>query len=475
MGERINEVDKFTQSFIKKLTPPGSVITETEDIFRRRALGAVMEDQAFAKELAPRGTIQSFNLRSDIAKKVIESLGFGSLRVMAMGDIYPPPPVFKDLFQIRNEATYYSEQMIREMGPSGFSYYEIDMCKGHPDAREIMIKNFSDSYGFDSELLNKLIENSYIVSKGGMRCIEIIFSAFPNEAMNENKTVREIAPDNTFQMFWDIVKKVNNNPKTQEHRLDTTQKNGLHLTPEDVDKFYKENPANIKDVMDLWYMIAVGNPSGTSAAPDQIAETCKEIIKHNCGSVIVIDCAYLRTMEDKDAQQVLKLVLNDPEIMKRVIIIDSYSKTHSVPEERTGVIMSANDTLFGTVSNHDKATTQGSPIYHSGLVKALHSRPVDSPNRDRAGMFKDMQRLRRNEVAGLIRFLRSFPELFDDDQSHLGDAKGIYAFLKLRPGVSALDVAAKTGCLGIPFNFKSGTYIRLATGRIMEPTYSKIV
>jgi len=488
-----SEVDVFAQRFFKELNPVGGAVAAMGDKMKRRALGAVMENQDFARQLAPRGTIQSYTLRADVANRVLDLLGLEPVKVMAMGDIYPTDDVFDELFKIRLEAAQYSNQMIREMGPAGFSYFDAEMCKGHPRAREIAVKEFSISYGFDNDpsLMKKLIQNSCILSRGGMRGIEITFSSFLNKAMRENKIPRIIAPDNTFQMFWDIIHMVNNNPRTQEHHIDTNQKDHLHLTPDDVDKFYKNNDAYTKDAMDIWYMIAIGNPSGTDPTPEQLAATCREIIKNNPEAIIVLDCAYLRTLEDQDAREVLKIVIKDPEIMDRIIFIDSYSKTHAVPQERTGVVMSANDNLFlasiasvlpekGAKSSasphpieifsHDKVTTQGSPLYHSGLVLALHDRTV---NENRPLMFKEMQRLRTREVGGVFDAMNSYPHLFDDNQSHLCKPMGIYAFPKLRPGVDALDVAAELGGLGIPFNFRSGPYTRLSTGRIMEPHFSK--
>ncbi|MDZ4209667.1 MAG: hypothetical protein U1C56_00650, partial [Candidatus Curtissbacteria bacterium] len=68
--------------------------------------------------------------------------------------------------------------------------------------------------------------------------------------------------------------------------------------------------------------------------------------------------------------------------------------------------------------------------------------------------------------------------LFDDDQSHIPDSQleeplGLYVLLKLKSGVSGIDVLKETGCLGVETSMGEDRYVRFSVGKIKQPTYSK--
>jgi aspartate/methionine/tyrosine aminotransferase len=188
----------------------------------------------------------------------------------------------------------------------------------------------------------------------------------------------------------------------------------------------------------------------------------------------MIDSAYLRTLEDQNANHIMSKIVKNPQILARVVFIDSFSKTNAMPRERSGTFFAPNDDIFNKIFAVVTKTAQGTSPNQSGMVKAILSNPLNDPYHDRGLVFKEMQRFRRREVEALIRMMQSgkYDALLDDNQSHVGPAMGIYTLPKLREGVSVLDLAAATGCLGMPFKLATGSYSRLATGLLTRPTFN---
>ncbi len=473
MNKSPDTIDTYARQIAEQLVEFSGFPPELSESVRERVLSAVFKNQELERKLSNGGTIQSFNVRADIASGVLSHLGATRMQVMAMGDIWPTPRVFNELLAVEAEVFLKKLEILMGKGPRGYSY--DDFCKGEVNARRAMFENFAPSYGFEDAQIDELIENSSII-EGGMNGIESVFGAFFSRAMMDGKTPRVICPDSTFAMFWDIIRETKNSDRIQSHKIGTSQSDRLHLTGQNVDDFYRENGGEPDKVVDLWYMIPLGNPSGTSPRPEQLKETCSEIIKNNPEAVIVLDCAYIRTMEDADATGLISVATQNPEIMDRVIFIDSLSKTHAVPESRLGTFFSQNPALYNLVQDHDKSKRQGHSTEKSAKIEALLAK-----DDHRAEMFKDMHRFRGRERQGLFKFLVEsgrFDDLFHEDQSHIDTSAltrpgGIYLFPRMKEGVSFLDVAGRTNCFGISSKLASGNYIRFAVGRITEPTFSE--
>jgi len=227
-----------------------------------------------------------------------------------------------------------------------------------------------------------------------------------------------------------------------------------------------------------WYITPVGNPSGTEIDADNLAGACKAIIEHDPEATIILDCVYIRTLEGDGPRKLMERVFADPRVMQRVIMVESFSKTHGICGERIGSYSSVNKELFTSVQTVNMQLSAGNGRYRSGLALAI----AESTPEEEA-VIRRLHKFWAQERAGLYQYLIAsgrFTHLFDDNQSHIRPEKlleprGLYLFVKLREGVDLKQVLQETGCLGVLTPMKSGTYLRLAVGKITKPTYAKYI
>ena len=220
-------------------------------------------------------------------------------------------------------------------------------------------------------------------------------------------------------MALEIVDRVLINESSERNPCPTKQKNLLHLSPEEIDAFYSNPKNDAKNVRDIWYLLPVGNPSSTADSKENLAETCRAVIKHNPDAVIILDCAYVRTMSHKRSKDQLSEVMNDETILNRVVFIDSFSKTHGYCGFRSGTYFSYNDELFQQILGYDRTMGQGHGIGNAAFVKAICDTDEDMEEKtvEKLKEFWSLERL------GLYNFLmkpeNEFIHLFADDQSHI--------------------------------------------------------
>ncbi len=172
-------------------------------------------------------------------------------------------------------------------------------------------------------------------------------------------------------------------------------------------------------------------------------------------------------------------VLHDPLVRDRVVILESFSKTHGFCGERIGVYTSPNDEIFGRIQNLNMTLSAGNGRYRSALAEALAT-----PTPVQAQKLRELHQFWGQERKGLYQYLigsGNFDDIFEPDQPHilqdqLDEPLGLYVFLRLRPGVHTKDVLIKTGCLGVETTMGDGsTWMRFAVGKITKPTYSKLL
>ncbi|MBI2453873.1 aminotransferase class I/II-fold pyridoxal phosphate-dependent enzyme [Candidatus Peregrinibacteria bacterium] len=331
-------------------------------------------------------------------------------------------------------------------------------------------------------LTEKLVRNSTIIG-GGMRGLDDIATAMVNIAKDEStaaapKKHRFIHPDNSFGTWHSIADLRSNKGGTAEvHRIPTDQKNLLHLTPEQVDEFYAAHPV-AEGYNDSWCITPVGNPSGTYIDADVLAEVCKRIVTHNPNVKIILDCTYVRTLKPEIAKKLIAGVIHIPEVLNRVVFLESFSKTHGFSGERLGAYFSANPDIYNGIQNINMILSAGNGRQKSALVLAL-----TNASEEQEAKIRELHEFWARERKGLHHFLiksGKFPHLFEEDQTHIHDEQideplGLYVLFKLKPGVDGKQVLLETGCLGVPTTLASGKYVRFSVGKLTVPTYAKYV
>ncbi len=415
----------------------------------------------------------------EVAREILSILGESPdhIGLLSIGDVNLPDFVMEVARQILDRAHEYHKELAEE---EGFGY---DLAsKGSERARSSMIGYFDRHYDFSSVpgLMEKLNSNSTITG-GGMRGLDDIASAMINIADGESTAEKPIKhrfihPDNSFGTWHSIVGLRSHKGTTAEiHKIPTDQKNLLHLTPEQVDKFYKFHPID-EGFNDSWCITPVGNPSGTYIDADALAETCKRIVMHNPKVKIILDCTYVRTLKPDVARKLIAGVIHAPEVLDRVIFLESFSKTHGFSGERLGAYFSANPDIYNGIQNVNMMLSAGNGRQKSALVLALTNATEEQENK-----FRELHEFWAREREGLYTYLiknSQFTHLFEQDQSHidpeqLKETLGLYVLLKLKPEVDGKQVLLETGCLGVETTLASGRYIRFSVGKIKTPTYAK--
>ena len=410
----------------------------------------------------------------EVAREVLRSIGQSPdlVGLLSIGDVTLPEfarPVIEEIADSAHE--FHRELSCRETHG-----YDLS-SRGALEARQAMIDYFDRHYGFSRlpGLCRRLAENAAITA-GGMRGLDDLATAHVSLAQPDGRP-RFIHPDNSFGTWHSITQLRSVGGKVATvHALATNPRNMLHLTAEDVDTFYAREPQQRSTPNDLWCITPVGNPSGTRIGAEQLADTCRRIADHAPGATILLDCTYLRTLPESQSLALAWGVLDNPEVLERIIFLESFSKTHGICGERVGTYFSANRQLFDAHHNINMMLSAGNGRHKSAMVLAIANATPEQEE-----IIRSLHKFWQRERLGLYCYLvRSggFRELFEDSQEHLlsdqlDSPLGLYLFLKLRPGVSRKDVLIGTGCLGVETPMASGNYIRFAVGKITEPTYAR--
>jgi hypothetical protein len=168
-------------------------------------------------------------------------------------------------------------------------------------------------------------------------------------------------------------------------------------------------------------------------------------------------------------------LLTFPDILDRVVFIESFSKSHGLCRERLGVYFSANEKLFTALHTANIAFSAG-----PGRVKDFQFEALGSKTERCHRGVESLHLFWRDERKGLLQFLLQpqYADLFEQTQEHIraddiDKPCTLYLLLKTKPGVKAQDVLFRTGALGVDTQMGSGHYIRFSVGQLLEPTYTK--
>jgi len=316
--------------------------------------------------------------------------------------------------------------------------------------------------------------NSAITS-GGMRALKDTVDAVIMEGYQQKSIPRFIQPDGSFNTWFTIVENQEND--MNKHRrhvvtLGTNPKDKLALTPELVEQHYKKYPAT---PIECWYIIPVGNPTGTKMSSEQLHSTCETIVKHNRNALIILDSVYCRMLEKETCKELFSKVARDENVLNNVLFIDSYSKSHGLCRERLGFYFSYNDALF-TKALRGAMAFSGGP----GLTKDFQFSAIASMTPEESQGIEDLHSFWQKERLGLYNYLMQpqFSHLFEEKQDHiemsdLENKLGLYVLMKLKKGVTAKDAFEASGALGVETPLASGTYVRYSLGVMKDPKYSK--
>lgn len=476
-AERIAETIKPSCSTLEKTNP------EDQRAAIRNAVNAVLADPEIREAFGEKGYIQFVTYQGIIARQVLEALEFDPdlIGVMAIGDVELPEFMTGAVQEIFSKTSENLEEYRSTIGTG----YDLD-GNGPLDARKKMIEYFDSFYGFSDstipDLIEKFTRNSTITG-GGMQAMQMVIGAISSGVREENRKktppvkLRFNHADATFAMGLEIAKESLKDEKPEMNPCNTEQKNLLHLTPAEIDAFYKAR--GNENAQDIWYLIPAGNPSGTADYPENLLATCQRVLHHNPNAIILMDTTYVRTMSTERAKKQMHGILNKRAVLDRIVFVESFSKTHGFCGLRAGTYFCYNDDLYDQILSYDARISQG-----HGIDKAAFVKTVCDTNPEREGAFEKLRKFWGEERYGLYQYLiksGKFSNLFHSDQSHLlseqlEDTTTIYLTLRLKDDVTAADVVSETGAWGvISKNIASGRYIRFSVGVLTKETYKQYI
>lgn len=442
-----------------------------KDLNKSSTLSEVLE-KVWANEkvtqVCPNLTIRLTSLRGQVSRKIWENLGKDpkEINILAVGTTDIPHHLkgyqeFIKSFYKRTSQMLESNKI--EIG------YDL-VSRGSYEARKLVLNMFNEHYNINSQDLEEIYSNSAIIC-GGMRGLKDIADGCVLYAKSNQQTHKFIQPDNSFGTWFQIIERPDTNDKNRReiHTITTDPSNKLHLTQDDVLKFYSNNkPTNFES----WYITPAGNPSGTKMTPDQLYSTCKTIIKKSPNALILLDVVYVRTLPKLEAQKLLKDVIQDKELLNRVMWLDSFSKSHGLCRERLGMYFSVNSDLFARYHAANITYSAG-----PGQIKDIQFHCLGTMSEKDKKSIEELHEFWRRERKGLYNYLSKFIDLFEPEQKHitsddLEKSLGLYILMKTKPGIKAQNVFIKTGILGVDTMMGSGHHIRFSVGTLLEPTYS---
>lgn len=433
---------------------------------------AVLADERIGIEFAG-AVIREKSMRARVIRQILTQIGEdpGQVNILAIGDVTVPDFARETVTGFLQKA----HELHMESVQDGETGYDL-AAKGSEKARTAAIKYFDKHHGFSQVpgLMEKLAKNTCLVH-GGMTALDFIAAGHIRGLGKSWKTPLFISADTSFSTWPSIVeRRIVQGKAGVSSMIPTKQENGLNITPQDVNERYAQF-VRPKNYSYLWYITPVGNPTGTKISPRQLEKTCEAIVGNDPEATILLDCVYVRTLRPEEARELMRGVVQNPPVMDRVIIVESFSKTHGICGERAGLFFSANKSLFDPPQNEMMVLTAGVSRYMDCLVKAISTATPEQNN-----AIDRMHEFWAAEKRGLFAYLiesGNFTHLFHENQSHINpeDLKrpcGLYLFLKLNNGVNDKDVLLKTGCYGVKIDISSGSYIRFSVGKITEPTYA---
>eukprot|EP01129_Flabellula_baltica_P016065 TRINITY_DN8401_c0_g1_i2.p1 TRINITY_DN8401_c0_g1~~TRINITY_DN8401_c0_g1_i2.p1 ORF type:complete len:489 (+),score=120.28 TRINITY_DN8401_c0_g1_i2:26-1492(+) len=415
--------------------------------------------------------IRLTSLRGEVSSRLWERQGNNpdDVQILAVGTVNIPQHIdsYKNYIREFNKRT--SDYMLDDRQGADYSVGYDLLSRGDPDARESVLKLFNHHFNFSEDILEEMINNSAITC-GGMRGLKDIADGLIFRA-GDNGPHRFVQPDNSFGTWWNIIEDPDTRFKDRREiiKIGTEPTEKLHLNVTGVESYYKEHTPK---KFESWYITPVGNPSGTKMSPGQLYETCKAIVKHNPDAVIILDMVYLRTCTKSAANQVMSGVNSDADLLKNIIFLESFSKSHGLCNERLGLYFSANAQLFTLIHSANVAFSAGPGSLKNYQFKALGGiENTQGP--------EDLHLFWRDERKSLLEYFRlsKFSHLFDENQHHITDDDiedpcTLYIMMKTKEGITAKDVFMATGALGVDTKMINGHYIRFAVGTLTKPIYS---
>jgi aspartate/methionine/tyrosine aminotransferase len=245
------------------------------------------------------------------------------------------------------------------------------------------------------------------------------------------------------------------------HRLVTRAENGFKITPEELRSALAEAPD-----LQLFYLTVSSNPTAFAYTPDELRALFAVVRECEREVTIVADLAYIGT-GDPAADRARMQTFNEPGVLEHSVLVNSFSKTHTLTGDRLGWVAFGDPQLAAGVAAgwaNSMATLPADWQLRYMAIVELYQQHPEIEDKIRA-----LYKLRRERLGRQLQALNKKHHLFA--KINLDDGGTVYNWSQLAPGEDVFSLFSKTGIAGVPggaFGY-SDDYVRLSVGCIPVP------
>ncbi len=323
---------------------------------------------------------------------------------------------------------------------------------GNPLLREMLAERAREQWGYS------LSPAQIHLSLGALDGLDKVwrgFAALQRQAGMERAGVMFPAP--SFNVpEWQAV-----SLGLRLHRLYTRPEDHFKVTP----AMLREALAEAPDIR-AFYLTVSNNPTAFAYSPDELRALFATLRESDREVLIVADLAYIGT-GDLAEDRARMATFNEPGVLERAILVNSFSKTHTLTGDRHGWVGFGNPALATAMLPGWTNTMASLPaewqLRYMANVQLFNERP-EIEDRIRA--------LYRHRRARLVRQLQRLNEQHGLFASvNLDDGGTVYNWSQLRSDEDVFSFFSATGIAGVPgsaFGY-SDDFVRLSVGCIPVP------
>ncbi|HEX9067912.1 MAG TPA: pyridoxal phosphate-dependent aminotransferase [Ktedonobacterales bacterium] len=211
----------------------------------------------------------------------------------------------------------------------------------------------------------------------------------------------------------------------------------------------------------IFYFIASSNPTAFAYSPDELRALFDVVLASRDDVLIVADLAYVGTGEVAE-DRARMAVFSAPEVLKRSVLVNSFSKTHTLTGDRFGWVVFGDADLAQQLSvawmNSCASLPADWQLRYMAVAQLFHDHPEIEDD------IRALYRLRREKLVRQLHAINREHHLFA--KINTDDGGTVYNWSQLRQGEDVFSLFAKTGIAGVPgsaFGY-SDDYIRLSVG-----------
>jgi aspartate/methionine/tyrosine aminotransferase len=245
------------------------------------------------------------------------------------------------------------------------------------------------------------------------------------------------------------------------HRVVTRAENGFKITPEELREALDEAPD-----IHLFYLTVSSNPTAFAYTPDELRALFAVVCECDREISIVADLAYIGT-GDPAADRARMQTFNEPGVLERSVLVNSFSKTHTLTGDRLGWVAFGDPQLATGVQvgwANSMATLPADWQLRYMAIVELYQQHPEIEDKIRA-LYKRRRERLMLQLQALNRKHHHFAKI------NVDDGGTVYNWSQLAPGEDVFSLFNKTGIAGVPggaFGY-SDDFVRLSVGCIPVP------